>query len=256
MGSPATGRLKPTANSSSAEAESGVRIIPTPSPNFGPRRHGRGPDMVVLHHTAMESCEAAIARLCAPEFEVSAHYVISEYGEVFSLVDEEMRAWHAGAGSWGAVRDVNSHSVGIELANPGPLAAFPPFPAPQMDALEELLHQITTRWAIPPERVIAHSDMAPGRKADPGAKFDWQRLARHGLSVWPEAGAPVDPAPAVFRQHAEALGYGVEHSDETILTAFRLRFRPDQEGPLDAGDTQMVSDLARRFPVDRTITTD
>jgi len=104
------------------------------SPNLGARRHGLSPDMVVLHYTGMESAEAAIIRLCDPAAEVSAHYVISESGLVTPLVPENARAWHAGAGAWGQVRDVNSHSIGIELANAGPQAGFPPFPEPQMAA--------------------------------------------------------------------------------------------------------------------------
>ena len=144
------------------------------SPNQGARREAARPDLLVIHYTAMQSAEAAIARLCAPEAEVSAHYVISERGQITRLVPEEMRAWHAGAGRWGDVTDVNSHSIGIELANRG----NHPFPEPQMARLELLISEIMARWAIPPERVIGHSDMAPGRKGDPGARFDWARLAR------------------------------------------------------------------------------
>jgi N-acetylmuramoyl-L-alanine amidase len=228
------------------------RITSHPSGNFGPRRHGGLPDMVVLHHTAMQSNEAALERLCDPKAEVSAHYLISEQGEVAQLVEEEMRAWHAGAGRWGNVRDVNSHSIGIELANPGPLGDHPPFAAPQMQALEALLGDILTRWSIPPERVIAHSDMAPERKFDPGPAFDWHRLARAGLSVWPEPGAVGD-----FSTDAARFGYaapdGVTDPDQVILAAFRLRFRPGQSGPLDDIDRALIHDLATRFGVDLTI---
>ena len=107
---------------------------------------------------------------------------------------EEARAWHAGAGVWGGAEDVNSRSIGIELANAGPLDGFPPFPEPQMAALEGLLDAICARWGIPPAGVIAHSDMAPGRKADPGPKFDWRRLARGGRAVWAEAARTAEPA--------------------------------------------------------------
>jgi N-acetylmuramoyl-L-alanine amidase len=138
--------------------------------------------MVVIHYTAMESCAAALARLCDPAAEVSAHWLIAEDGRVMALVPEEMRAWHAGAGAWGGVGDVNSRSIGIELANDG----AQPFGAPQMAALERLLAGIMARWQVRPERVIGHSDMAPERKRDPGPRFDWRALARAGLSVWPE----------------------------------------------------------------------
>ncbi|HBU15274.1 MAG TPA: hypothetical protein DEF16_11095 [Gemmobacter sp.] len=143
-----------------------------PSSNAGPRRYGQLPDLIVLHYTAMPSCAEAQARLCDPQAEVSAHYLIAETGAVIPLVPEELRAWHAGAGAWGACQDVNSRSLGIELANPGDA----PFPEAQMAALEHLLADLRHRWEIPPERVIAHSDMAPHRKTDPGPHFAWQRL--------------------------------------------------------------------------------
>jgi N-acetylmuramoyl-L-alanine amidase len=215
-----------------------------PSPNFGGRRGGAAPDLIVLHYTAMASCRAALERLCEPAAEVSAHYLISEHGEVMSLVHEEARAWHAGAGAWGAVSDVNSRSIGIELANGG----AEPFAAAQMAALERLLAGVSARWNIPPERVIGHSDMAPGRKGDPGARFDWRRLALAGLSVWPDAGAAEEPAG--FRAAARAFGYP-DVDDAALLAAVRLRFRPWAAGPPDAVDAGIVACLARRFPVDR-----
>ncbi len=221
-------------------------VLDRPSPNHGLRRSGARPDMVVIHHTAMHTAEAALARLCAPEAEVSAHYLIGEDGCVWRLVDEAARAWHAGAGAWGGVGDVNSRSIGIELANPGPLAAFPPFPEPQMAALEVLLAGVLARWRIPPERVIAHSDLAPGRKADPGPKFDWRRLARAGLSVWPEAAAP---GGAGFADLAERAGYPVAAAgEEAALAAFRLRFRPGTSGPVVAEDLALLAGLAAHWP--------
>ena len=214
-----------------------------PSLNCGDRRDGALPDMIVLHYTAMETAEAALARLCDPAAEVSAHYVISETGKLWRLVPEEQRAWHAGAGQWGDVTDVNSRSIGIELANGG----AHPFPEPQMGALEELLRGIMGRWSITPERVIAHSDMAIGRKFDPGPRFDWQRLARQGLSIWPEAGA----CPGEFEQDARAFGYAACDDAEFLLSAVRLRFRPWATGPLDDTDRALMHDLASRYPVDR-----
>ncbi|WP_068247985.1 N-acetylmuramoyl-L-alanine amidase, partial [Tritonibacter horizontis] len=149
-----------------------------PSPNFGPRRDGLQPELIVLHYTAMTSAEAAVQRLCDPACEVSAHYVIGASGQLWQLVAEADRAWHAGAGEWAGRDDVNSRSIGIELDNRG----THPFSDPQMQVLEQLLADIMQRWAIPPEGVIGHSDMAPGRKWDPGPRFDWQRLAIGGLA--------------------------------------------------------------------------
>lgn len=129
----------------------------------------------------MQSAQSAVERLCDPACEVSAHYLIDAQGAVIQMVDEEMRAWHAGAGVWGGQGDVNSRSIGVEMDNDGTC----PFTAAQMDALEPLLHGIMARWSIPASGVIGHSDMAPGRKFDPGPRFDWARLARQGLAVWP-----------------------------------------------------------------------
>lgn len=222
-------------------------LIEAPSPNFGPRRGGARPDMVVIHHTAMASAEAALKRLCDRAAEVSCHYLIAEDGRLWRLVAETDRAWHAGAGAWGAVADVNSRSIGIELANAGPLAGHPPFPEPQMVVLERLLDAVMARWAIAPARVIAHSDMAPGRKCDPGPKFDWRRLARAGRAVWPEAARAVV---AEFPVHALQAGYVPPAGGwGAVLDAFRLRFRPwaCEPGPSDA-DAALMAGLAAAYP--------
>ncbi len=211
-----------------------------PSPNFGARRGGLRPSLVVIHYTAMATCAEARDRLCDPAAEVSAHWLIAESGEVLALVPETERAWHAGAGQWRGQDDINSRSIGIELANRGDH----PFPEPQMAALEQVLRGIMARWSIPPEGVIAHSDMAPGRKSDPGARFDWRRLALQGLSIWP------DPAsPGSFRADAQRLGYPAA-DDATLLRAFRLRFRPWGRGPLAPEDAALAADLAARFGID------
>lgn len=227
------------------------------SPNFGDRREGAQPDMVVLHFTAMGSCADAMERLCDPQSEVSAHYLIGKDGQVWHLVPEDKRAWHAGRGQWGSVSDVNSRSIGIELDNLGDH----PFPEPQMAALEALLADILTRWRIPPERVIGHSDMAPERKSDPGPRFDWQRLARQGLAVWPD----VNRADHLAEEGWDAVriveigralrtfGYVMPENDMAplhVYNAFCTRFGcggPENRGYAIA----MAQDLARRFPVDR-----
>lgn len=211
-----------------------------PSPNFGERR-GRGRvELVVLHYTAMPSCAEALARLCDPAIEVSAHYLIDRDGSLLSLVDESARAWHAGAGTWAGEGDVNSRSIGIELANTG----VEPFAERQIAALEHLLADILRRHDLPPSAVIAHSDMAPDRKTDPGARFDWRRLALQGLSVWPEPDKPGD-----FAADLRRFGYP-EAPESTLLSAFRLRFRPWATGPLDDTDRALAADLARRFAID------
>ena len=224
-------------------------VLWRPSPNHGPRRGGSLADMIVLHYTAMQGCEAAAERLCDPAHEVSAHYLIGADGTVIQMVDEALRAWHAGAGHWRGVTDINSRSIGIELDNDGRA----PFPEVQMRALERLLPGMMRRWQVPPERIIGHSDIAPDRKSDPGPLFDWKRLAQAGLSIWPEdarrADGPVDPAE--FRAALERFGYPPRLGDDLLLRAFRLRFRAGQGGPLDVADMAMALDLARRFGVDR-----
>lgn len=193
------------------------------------------PELIVLHYTGMADGASARARLCDPLAEVSAHWLIHENGSAEALVPEDRRAWHAGAGAWLGRGDVNSRSIGIELVNPGDR----PFPEPQMAALEHLLPGIMARWGIAARGVIAHSDMAPGRKIDPGPKFDWRRLALQGLSVWPKGrGADLPLASSLA-----AIGYPDVAPDDR-LAAFRLRFRPWARGPEAEADRRIAAALS------------
>ena len=236
-----------------------MQIVKRPSPNFTERRGVTRPDMVVLHYTGMESAGAACERLCDPAAEVSAHYLVAEDGKIFMLVDEEMRAWHAGIARWGAVDDVNSHSIGIELANPGHQLGYPPFPEPQMAALEVLLGDVLARWSIPPQRVVGHACVSPGRKIDPGEKFDWRRLGRQGLAVWLDPdGADGSMDVELFRAAAKRFGYPVTDGtgwDEQLLNvwhSFVMRFRPGEAeiDPHGAGIKHLAR-LAERWPISR-----
>lgn len=237
---------------------------PAPSPNFEPRAGGRRPDLVVLHYTAMRSAETALARLCDPSAKVSAHYLIGRDGRLWALVDEDARAWHAGVSMWGGEADVNSRSIGIELDYPGfgegcgateNPGARPPFFEAQMARLEALLRRIMARWSIAPQGVLAHSDVAPGRKRDPGEKFDWARLARSGLAVAldPDASRRVETVAAgfdeaAFRGAARRFGYG-DWPLEALLDGFRRRFRPMAlaRAP-DGADLALMRELADRWP--------
>lgn len=212
-------------------------MSPFPSPNHGERKAGARPTLVVLHYTALPDAATARAWLCDPAREVSAHWLVDEAGRAEALVDERRRAWHAGAGAWGGVTDVNSASIGIELQNPGDR----PFPEPQMRGLEVLLAGILARWAIPPAGVIAHSDLAPTRKQDPGPRFDWRRLALQGLAVWPAA--PGDPQ-APLGPSLDAIGYPPAPAPAR-LAAFRLRFRPQGKGEETTADRALADALAR-----------
>ncbi len=211
------------------------------SPNFGPRRDGRRPDMIVLHYTGMESGHAAEVRLCDPESEVSSHYLVHEDGHIVQMVRESDRAWHAGKSSWRGLNDLNSSSIGIEIVNPGHELGYPAFPKRQIDAVIALCRGIAQRHGVRPERVLAHSDIAPGRKVDPGEKLPWKRLFEAGVGhlVTP---SPVRPGPALREGDAgrdvEKLqsmlalyGYGVEitgcYDAQTriVVEAFQRHFR-------------------------------
>lgn len=227
----------------------GLDMRAVPSPNQGMRRDGLSPSLIILHYTAMPDTDQVVKWLCTPEAQVSAHYVISPQGVVTTLVPEDQRAWHAGASCWGALGDVNSASVGIELVNDG----ASPFAASLMDACEVLVGQIMGRWGIPPARVIGHSDVAPGRKIDPGARFDWARLARQGLALLPKALAPVPFDAQALETALTQIGYTAPVPLETRLAAFRHRMRPWAKGAPDGTDLAQALDIAARAPVDDSL---
>ncbi len=214
-----------------------------PSPNFGDRREGEAPSLIVLHYTGMNDPDEALERLCNPEAEVSAHYFVRQNGTLYQLVDEAKRAWHGGAGRWAGRPDVNSRSIGIELDNDG--ESF--FEEPLMQTLESLLADILGRHDLPLKAVIAHSDFAPDRKCDPGRLFDWKRLAAKGLSVWPEPALEGD-----FMRQAAVFGYPVNLGERQVTEAFRQRFRPTASGPLNTADRALMAGLARQYPADVT----
>jgi len=254
-----------------------TRYTQYPSPNFDART--RPIDLVVLHYTGMQNAEIALARLTdaapvagkypgpwqsddapadAPLPRVSAHYVVDEVGQVFNLVPEEHRAWHAGSSAWDGEADVNARSIGIEIVNGGHDFDLPEFPAAQIDAVIALLGEIFERWpALNPKRVVAHSDIAPERKTDPGEKFPWQKLAGAGVSIWPSnVGAPPqtdDPVTEV-QQHLALIGYGVKQSGvmdsvtKAALIAFQRRFRPsDMSGAADDETRALLQALSRQM---------
>jgi len=159
-----------------------IDFIDAPSPNFDARR--APPDMLVLHYTGMQTGEAALARLRDPDAKVSSHYLVEEDGRIFRLVPEERRAWHAGRGVWQGEDDCNAASIGIEIVNPGHAFGYRGFPEAQVAALIALIGDIRSRWSIPDNRIIAHSDLAPDRKEDPGELFPWKRLAEAGHGLW------------------------------------------------------------------------
>ena len=162
-----------------------LRAIDRCSPNHGPRPEPARIDMLVLHYTGMATAAAALERLCDPNVRVSAHYVVEENGVIWRLVPENRRAFHAGLSCWEGERDLNAVSLGIEIVNPGHEWGYRAFPEAQMESVEALCAELVSRHSIPAHRVVGHSDIAPDRKTDPGELFDWPRLARAGIGIWP-----------------------------------------------------------------------
>ena len=154
-----------------------------PSPHFNERLHPV--DMILVHYTDMKNTPEALAWLTNPLAKVSAHYLIAEDGQIYSLVDESKRAWHAGESFWQGCTDINSCSIRIELANPGHTHDYQPFFEAQIEALISLCLDIQSRWKISSSRILGHSDVAPRRKQDPGHLFPWDKLHQAGLGLWP-----------------------------------------------------------------------
>ena len=194
-----------------------------PSPNHDARPAGVPIDMLLLHYTGMPTAAEAIARLRDPASRVSSHYVVEEDGLVWQLVAEERRAWHAGVSHWRGHAGLNDRTVGIEIVNPGHQWGYRPFPALQMAAVCDLCLAVLGRHPIPPRNVVAHSDIAPDRKDDPGELFDWQGLAANGVGLWPELDAePAQDIPAALR----AIGYRTDLPEDVLLRAFQRHWRP------------------------------
>ena len=215
------------------------------SPNFD----ARAPQAIVLHHTHMDSAQAALRTLQTrnPQGRVSAHYLIGRDGTLYQLVSEDHRAWHAGASRWGGWRDLNSASIGIELDNNG----REPFSAPLVDTLVVLLEDITRRHGIAPHAVLAHGDIAPARKQDPSALFPWKKLAEAGFGLWPRGG--YGPAPDAFDPWAalRMIGYDLRDRD-AVVRAFHRRYRGIEDAVeatpvLDAADRAILHDLQNQL---------
>jgi N-acetylmuramoyl-L-alanine amidase len=217
--------------------------------------------MIVLHYTGMRDNEAAIRQLCTPASEVSAHYVVLQDGCIVQLVAEPRRAWHAGVSSWAGGNDINSRSIGIEIANPGHDHGYPDFPKRQIAAVTALCRSIFTRHQIPADRVLAHSDVAPARKQDPGEKFPWKVLADSGIGIWVNP-APVTQTGAIYvlgetnpaieeiQRLLARYGYGVTPTGyldgitRDAVAAFQRHFRPIRvDGVVDVSTTATLKAL-------------
>lgn len=231
--------------------------------NFNERR--APVDILLLHYTGMEDGAKAQQWLCVPESQVSCHYIVHEDGQIVQMVAEDARAWHAGVGSWQGREDVNSRSIGIEIVNPGHEFGYPDFPNTQITAVIELCSDILSRRReITPRNVLAHSDIAPGRKRDPGEKFPWRRLHEEGIGHWAEP-APLaggrfltlgDGGPPVeaLREMLSLYGYGIGRSGEfdqqtaQVVAAFQRHFRQQKvDGVADVSTVETLYRLLREL---------
>ncbi len=234
-------------------------MIEHPSPSHDARPAGAVVDMLVLHYTGMTDAAAALTRMCDTHARVSAHYMVDEEGGVYRLVAEERRAWHAGVSFWRGRDDVNAASIGVEIVNPGHEFGYRPYPEPQMAAVEALCRDIVSRHPVPARHVLGHSDVAPGRKSDPGELFDWARLAAAGVGLWPgerpvagEMGLRLgrgDAGRAVseVQQALAEFGYGVprhgayDEATSEVVAAFQRHFRPGRiDGVTDPETAQLL----------------
>jgi N-acetylmuramoyl-L-alanine amidase len=237
------------------------KIIHHPSPNWNERPHGSVIDTVVLHYTGMESGEAALGRLCDAAAEVSAHYMVEEDGRLFSLVDEEKRAWHAGVSRWRGRGNLNHSSIGIELVNRGHEFGYRPFPEAQVESLLTLLEAIHARHHIPAYGYVGHSDIAPDRKQDPGELFPWKRLAAEGFGLWSNRDGSDTTVLAErgqknanvmkFNQQLGIVGYHTgdlqdfDATTEFAVRAFQAHWRPETvSGRIDIGTASILEDIA------------
>jgi len=234
-----------------------------PSPNHQRRSEPARIDMLVLHYTGMKTAGEAIERLCDPAVPVSAHYVIEENGTIWRLVPETLRAFHAGRSCWAGGSGLNDVSIGIEIVNPGHEWGYRAFPEEQMAAVVRLSAALVSRFPIPSHRVVGHSDIAPERKADPGELFDWSRLARAGIGIWPEPAANlahrrgrgigvVERAGALA--DLAAIGYCVTTiAESAVVAAFQRRFRPERwDGRLDAETAVRLAEVRAAYDRSRS----
>lgn len=249
----------------SVATDTGVKAKVHPSPNHSERAKDAPIDMLVLHYTGMPDAESAMRRLCDPRAEVSAHYLVDVDGSITQCVPEARRAWHAGKGFWKGEIDINSRSIGVEVVNPGHDGGYPDFPDKQIDAVIELLRDICQRHSILPWMVLAHSDVAPDRKTDPGEKFPWDRLARHGVGHYVEpvsissglcmqegdSGQPVEAVQSLFALY----GYNVEVTGvfdkrtKDVVAAFQRHFRQEKvDGVADQSTIETLYALLAALP--------
>ncbi len=236
-----------------------------PSPNHGERKDSKTVNSIILHYTGMATAESALKWLCNQVSNVSCHYFIFEDGHILQLVPESRRAWHAGASIWHGETDMNSVSIGIEIVNQGHEGGSPPYPDEQIAATIKICQDITERWHIPQQRVLAHSDIAPLRKPDPGEKFPWQQLYEAGIGhfVAPEPiqggrffglgdeGAPIEALQSMLTLYGYGLDINAVYDVQTeaVIRAFQRHYRPEKvDGVADFSTITTLRNLIRHLP--------
>jgi N-acetylmuramoyl-L-alanine amidase len=241
----------------------GARV--QPSPNHGERADGVTPNMIVLHYTGMSTADSALSWLCNADSQVSSHYFVHEDGRVIQLVPEARRAWHAGKSVWAGEADINSRSIGIEIANTGHPGGLPDYPKKQIAAVIELCRDCGHRWSIAPERVLGHSDIAPVRKVDPGENFPWETLCRQGVGHWVkpaalgggrffqrgDSGQPVEALQSMLSLYGYGIDITGEFDEKTwgVVSAFQRHFRPAQiDGIADSSTIDTLHRLLTSLP--------
>ncbi len=206
------------------------------SPNYSIRR----PNFVIIHHTAQNSCEETLRTFADSARQVSSHYLICKDGTVHHLLNDYLRAWHAGNSKWGNITDVNSASIGIELDNTG----FEPFADNQISSLIAILKNLKDSFAIPASNFIGHADVAPSRKNDPSKYFPWQKLANQGFGIWYADTSKIN-LPANFDPliALRIVGYDVS-KPAGAYQAFRIHFLQTQDtAPLNEGEKKILYSL-------------
>lgn len=254
----------------SFKADSPCVDVVKPAVNFNQRKFADAsvlalPDILLLHYTGMDNAQGALTWLCCAESGVSCHYMVYENGHIVQMVGEDKRAYHAGAGAWQGQTDTNSRSIGIEIVNGGHPADLPPYPLEQMAAVARLCQDIVSRYPIPPQQVLAHSDIAPGRKTDPGEHFDWAWLAQQGVGHWVAPAAlgsgrffqQGDSGEAVEALQSMLSMYGYQldisgtycQNTETVVAAFQRHFRQERvDGVADVSTLETLHNLLSALP--------
>ena len=202
----------------------------------------RKPAYVIIHHTAQNSCEQTLKTFTLPSTQVSAHYVICKDGTVHHMLNDYLRAWHAGVGRWGNLGDVNSSSIGIEIDNNG----FEVFTDPQVNSLLQLLDTLKLKYAIPTANFIGHADIAPVRKVDPNIYFPWKTLADRGYGLWyDDTTNVIVPTDFSTYQALRIVGYDVRDSI-AAAKAFKRKFLQDTTATVNEGDKKVLYQLMKK----------